>query len=251
MKIIKTLILHNARALLDCRRREHGPPVKNYGIPFVVHVHAIANGRFHRGNSAATRSDRQFSGSERWRGITVLRLPSADRTEWQGATGSRPWLGSLVCYVLVERRVTPISVLFGILGRPLISYDRTEVHAVGHTAFTVIAVRRRPDTRKARETVSDHHSTSVPHTKSQTPAAGTVLVTPLSYVLFRFFFFTTDRFPVLCFVTFSHAHFVRNTMITYYYRYTSRQTGQTTCTLFIFLRNGIMHIKWCHESRLG
>jgi len=46
MKIIKTLTLHNARALLDCRRREHGPPVKNYGIPFAVHVHAIANGGF-------------------------------------------------------------------------------------------------------------------------------------------------------------------------------------------------------------
>lgn len=71
MKIIKTLTLHNARALLDCRRREHRPPVKNYGIPFAVHVHAIANGGFHRGDSAATRSDRQFSGPGRRRGITV------------------------------------------------------------------------------------------------------------------------------------------------------------------------------------
>jgi len=110
MKIIKTLTLHNARALLDCRRREHGPPVKNYGIPFVVHVHAIANGRFHRGNSAATRSDRQFSGSERWRGITVLRLPSADRVT--GGDRFSTLAGHPRFIVLVERRVTPISVLF-------------------------------------------------------------------------------------------------------------------------------------------
>lgn len=38
------------------------PPVKNYGIPFAVHVHAIANECFHQALSVAILMDHKFVG---------------------------------------------------------------------------------------------------------------------------------------------------------------------------------------------
>ncbi|CAH1725699.1 unnamed protein product [Aphis gossypii] len=84
-------------------------------------------------------------------GDAVLPCRGRPRT---ATTGSRPWRGGRNFYLL---NATVIVVLwcssFALpTGGPLISYWWADTRAVGHTVFTVMLRRQRPETRKARET---------------------------------------------------------------------------------------------------